>query len=40
LLPETKDFEDVVHVIDILKTAQGGFVKVVADPQSHNAICF
>ncbi len=40
LLPGTNDFEDVVHVIDILKTTEGQFVKVVADPQSHSAICF
>jgi len=40
LLPETKGFEGAVHVIDILKSTEGKSVKVVADPQSHSAICF
>lgn len=40
LLPNTSDFEKVVHVIDVHKSAEGKFIKVVADPQSHSAICF
>ena len=40
LLPETGEFENVVHVIDVPKIADGAYARVVADPQSHSAICF
>ncbi len=40
LLPESSQFEDVVHVIDVPQIANGAYARVVADPQSHNAICF
>jgi hypothetical protein len=40
LLPESGEFENVVHVIDVPKIADGAYARVVADPQSHSAICF
>jgi len=40
LLPESDEFENVVHVIDVPKIAEGAYARVVADPQSHSAICF
>jgi len=40
LLPESNEFENVVHVIDVPKIAEGAYARVVADPQSHSAICF
>jgi hypothetical protein len=40
LLPESDEFENVVHVIDVPKIAEGAFAKVVADPHGHSAICF
>jgi len=40
LLPETGEFENVVHVIDVPKIADGAYARIVADPQSHSAICF
>jgi pyruvate,water dikinase len=40
LLPESDEFENVVHVIDVPKIAEGAYARVVADPHSHSAICF
>ncbi len=40
LLPESGEFENVVHVIDVPKITEGAYARVVADPQSHSAICF
>jgi len=40
LLPESGQFENVVHVIDVPEMANGTYARVVADPQSHSAICF
>jgi len=40
LLPESNEFKNVVHVIDVPKIAEGAYARVVADPQSHSAICF
>ena len=40
LLPESGEFENVVHVIDVPKIADGAYARVVADPQSRSAICF
>jgi len=40
LLPKSDDFENVVHVIDVPKIANGAYARVVANPQSHSAICF
>ena len=40
LLPETGELENVVHVIDVPKIADGAYARIVADPQSHSAICF
>ena len=40
LLPESGEFENVVHVIDVPKVADGAYARVVADPQGHSAICF
>jgi len=40
LLPEFGSFEDVVHVIDVPSVARGSHAKVVADPQTRNAVCF
>jgi hypothetical protein len=40
LLPELSDFEDIVHVIDVPLTTDGASAKVIADPQTRNAVCF
>jgi len=40
LLPESDEFENVVSVIDVPKIANGAYARVVANPQSHSAICF
>jgi pyruvate,water dikinase len=40
LLPELSDFEDIVHVIDVPAATDGASAKVVADPQTRNAVCF
>ena len=40
LLPDSAQFENSVHVIDISQITDGGYAKVVADPQSHSAVCF
>jgi pyruvate, water dikinase len=40
LLPDSGAFKDVVKIIDVPKAAGGTYAKVVADPQSHSAICF
>jgi len=40
LLPELSDFEDIVHVIDVPMAADGASAKVIADPQTRNAVCF
>jgi len=40
LLPESGQFENAVRVIDVPQMANGAYARVVADPQSHSAICF
>jgi pyruvate,water dikinase len=40
LLPELSDFEDIVHVIDVPLATDGASAKVIADPQTRNAVCF
>ena len=40
LLPESSQFQNVVHVIDVPQIADGAYAQVVADPQTHSAICF
>jgi len=40
LLPDSGAFKDVVRIIDVPKAAAGTYARVVADPQSHSAICF
>jgi pyruvate,water dikinase len=40
LLPDMADFEDLVHVIDVSQVAAGALAKVIADPQTRNAVCF
>jgi len=40
LLPESGEFENVVYVIDVPKVTEGTYARVVADPQSHSAICY
>jgi len=40
LLPELRDFEDIVHVIDVPLATDGTSAKVIADPQTRNAVCF
>jgi pyruvate,water dikinase len=40
LLPELRDFEGIVHVIDVPLATGGASAKVIADPQTRNAVCF
>jgi hypothetical protein len=40
LLPELSNFETIVHVIDVPMATSGALAKVVADPETRNAICF
>lgn len=40
LLPDCGRFEQIVHVIDIPRTTGGACARVIADPQSHSAVCF
>jgi hypothetical protein len=40
LLPELSDFEDIVHVIDVPMATGGAVAKIVADPETRNAVCF
>jgi hypothetical protein len=40
LLPELKEYEDVIHVIDVPRATGGATAKVVADLQTRDAICF
>jgi len=40
LLPKLGNFEDIVHVIDVPAATGGASAKVVADPQTRNAVCF
>ena len=40
LLPKLSNFEDIVHVIDVPAATGGASAKVVADPQTRNAVCF
>ena len=40
LLPGSDELKNVVHVIDVPQVADGAYARVVADPQSHTAICF
>jgi pyruvate, water dikinase len=40
LLSELRDFEDIVRVIDVPAATGGASAKVIADPQTHNAVCF
>jgi len=40
ILPELSDFENIVRVIDVPLATDGASAKVIADPQTRNAICF
>jgi len=40
VLPHAGDYQSVLRLIDVFKTAGGAFVQVVADPQRHQAVCF
>jgi hypothetical protein len=40
LLPELNSFEKVIHVIDVPAATSGASVRVIADPQTRNAVCF
>jgi pyruvate,water dikinase len=40
LLPELRNFENTVHVIDVPMATDGASAKVVADPETRNAVCF
>jgi len=39
-LPELNSFEKVLHVIDVPAVTGGASVRVIADPQTRNAVCF
>ena len=39
ILPELVNFEEVVQVIDVKAAANGATAKVIADPQTHSAVC-
>jgi len=40
LLPDTGELEHVIRVIDVPLTASGAYASLLADPQTHIAICF
>jgi pyruvate,water dikinase len=40
LLPDSSQFEKVIQVVDVSQVAGGAYARLVADPQSHSAICF
>ena len=40
LLPELNSFEEGIHVIDVPAATSGASVRVIADPQTRNAVCF
>jgi hypothetical protein len=40
VLPSAGDYQSVLRLIDVFKTTGGAFVRVVADPQRNEAVCF
>ncbi|MBN1692071.1 MAG: hypothetical protein JW845_00770 [Dehalococcoidales bacterium] len=40
LLPELKDYEDIIHVIYVPTATDGATAKVIADPKTRHAVCF
>ena len=40
LLPELRNLENIVHVIDVPMATGGALAKVIADPETSNAVCF
>jgi len=40
LLPELGNFENTVHVIDVPMATKGASAKVIADPETRDAVCF
>ena len=40
LLPHTDEYKSVLHLIDVPKTTGRSFAQVIADSQSHHAVCF
>ena len=40
VLPHAQEYESVLRLIDVPKTTGGAFVRVIADPQARQAICF
>ena len=40
IVPDAKDFENEIKVIDVCSVADGAYAKVVADPDTQKAICF
>ena len=40
LLPEAAEFEEFIKVIEVPSISRGKYATVVADPQSHRAVCY
>jgi hypothetical protein len=40
LLPHAREYEGVLHLIDVPRATGGAFAQVVADPQQRLAVCF
>ena len=40
LLPDAREFEEVLHLIDVPAVTGGAYVQVVADPRRQQAVCF
>ena len=40
VLPYAGDYASVLHLIDVPRATGGSFAQIVADPQSHKAVCF
>jgi len=40
IIPEVAEFAEVIHLIDVTRSAKGLYAHILADPAVHRAICF
>ena len=40
ILPEVSEFAEIIHLIDVTRSANGLYAHILADPSAHKAICF
>ena len=40
LMPEVSEFAEIIHLLDVTRSAKGLYAHILADPSVHKAVCF